>query len=213
VRYLKKWCKRWGLNPHPDGRRVEDTGRSYLTSCYHLVRHSTSFLSPLTPPPPRHLILDRGLVILLLFSLPSCLHLRATSSSTEGVAAGVSSPYSSDTSLDTDSCSGHCMSTRTFHIMCAPSFSPSSNVPFVFPAFAPYWSGWASFSACMLSPCISSGIVPMSHPDAQVFVVSFSGNEQVCPPLLFPSCSTKPWKWGRRGIGVSDLLPMVPVRS
>jgi hypothetical protein len=34
----------------------------------------------------------------------------------------------------------------------------------------------------------------MSPPDAQVFVVSFSGNEQVCPPLSFPSCSTKPWK-------------------
>jgi hypothetical protein len=25
----------------------------------------------------------------------------------------------------------------------------------------------------------------MSSPDAQVFVVSFSGNEQVCPPLPF----------------------------
>ena len=68
-------------------------------------------------------------------------------------------------------------------------------------------SGWASFSACVLSPYISSGILPMSPPDAQVFVVSFSGNEQVCPPLPFPSCSTKPWKWGRRGMGVSDLLP------
>ena len=73
-------------------------------------------------------------------------------------------------------------------------------------------SGWASFSACVLSPYISSGILPMSPPDAQVFVVSFSGNEQVCPPLPFPSCSTKPWKWGRRGMGVPDLLPMVPVR-
>jgi hypothetical protein len=29
-------------------------------SCHHLVRHSTSFLSPLMPPPPRHLILGRG---------------------------------------------------------------------------------------------------------------------------------------------------------
>jgi hypothetical protein len=52
----------------------------------------------------------------------------------------------------------------------------------------------------------------MSPPDAHVFVVSFSGNEHVCPPLPFPSCSTKPWKWGRRGVGVPDLLPMVPVR-
>ena len=70
--------------------------------------------------------------ILLLFSLPSCLHLRATSFSTEGT----SSPYSSDTNPDTDSHSGYCTSTRTFHIMRAPSFSPSSDILFVFPAFA-----------------------------------------------------------------------------
>jgi hypothetical protein len=29
-------------------------------SCHHLVRHSTSFLSPLMPPPPRHPILGKG---------------------------------------------------------------------------------------------------------------------------------------------------------
>ncbi|PWZ26555.1 hypothetical protein Zm00014a_009044 [Zea mays] len=63
----------------------------------------------------------------------------------------------------------------------------------------------------MLSPYISSGILPMSPPDVYVFVVS-SSNEQVCPLLPFPSCSTKPWKWGRRGMRVSDLLPMVLVR-
>jgi hypothetical protein len=74
-------------------------------------------------------------------------------------------------------------------------------------------SSWASFSACMLSPYISSDILPISHPDVQVFVVSFSGNEQVCPPLSFPSCSTKLWKWRRRGMGVSDLLSMVLVLS
>jgi hypothetical protein len=38
-------------------------------------------------------------------------------------------------------------------------------------------SGWAFFSACVLSPYISSGILHMSPPDVQVFVVSFSGNE------------------------------------
>jgi hypothetical protein len=70
------------------------------------------------------------------FSLPSCLHLRATPFSAKGVGACTSSSYSSDTSLDTDSRSGYCTSTRTFHIMRAPSFSPSSDVPFVFPAFA-----------------------------------------------------------------------------
>jgi hypothetical protein len=29
-------------------------------SCHHLVRYSTSFLSPLIPPPPRYPILGRG---------------------------------------------------------------------------------------------------------------------------------------------------------
>jgi hypothetical protein len=41
--------------------------------------------------------------ILLLFSLPSCLHLRVTPFLAEGVGACAYSPYSSDTSLDTDS--------------------------------------------------------------------------------------------------------------
>jgi hypothetical protein len=63
-----------------------------------------------------------------------------------------------------------------------------------------------------LSLYVSSGILPMSSLDAQVFVVSFSGDEHVCLPLLFPFCSMKPWKWGRRGMGVLDLLSMVPVR-
>jgi hypothetical protein len=53
--------------------------------------------------------------------------------SAEGVA---SSPYSSDTSPDTDSRSGYCTSTRTFHIMRTPSFSSSLDVPFDFPVFA-----------------------------------------------------------------------------
>jgi hypothetical protein len=74
--------------------------------------------------------------ILLLFYLPSCLRFRATPLSAEGVGASASSPYSSDTSSDTDLRSGYCTSTRTFHNMRAPSFSSSSDVPFVFPAFA-----------------------------------------------------------------------------
>jgi hypothetical protein len=63
-----------------------------------------------------------------------------------------------------------------------------------------------------LSLYVSSGILYMSPPDAQVFVVSFSSDEQVCLPLPFPSCSMKPSKWGRRGMWVLDLLPMVPVQ-
>jgi hypothetical protein len=72
------------------------------------------------------------------FSLspPSCLHLRTTPFSAEGVGACASSPYSFNTRPDTDSRSDYCMSTRTFHIMHAPSFSSSPDVPFVFPAFA-----------------------------------------------------------------------------
>jgi hypothetical protein len=77
--------------------------------------------------------------IQLLFSLLSCLRLRATPFSTEGVGACASSPYSSDTSPETDPHSGYCTSTRTFHSMRAPSFSPSSDVPFVFPAFAMFF--------------------------------------------------------------------------
>jgi hypothetical protein len=52
------------------------------------------------------------------------------------MGAGTSSPYSSDTSLDTNPHSGYCTSTRTFHSMREPSFLPSSDVPFIFPAFA-----------------------------------------------------------------------------
>jgi hypothetical protein len=59
-------------------------------------------------------------------------HLRHAFSA-EGVGAGVSSPYSSDTSLDTDQRS---TSTRVFHNIHAPSFSLSPDVPFIFPAFA-----------------------------------------------------------------------------
>jgi hypothetical protein len=54
---------------------------------------------------------------------------------------------------------------------------------------------------CAPSLYVSSGILPMSPPDAQGFIVYFSNNEHVCSPLPFPSCSTKPWKWGGKGWG------------
>jgi hypothetical protein len=41
---------------------------------------------------------------------------------------------------------------------------------------------------------VYNGILPMSPPDTQVFVVSFSSNEHVCLPLPFYYCSMKPWK-------------------
>jgi hypothetical protein len=80
-------------------------------------------------------IVTISFAILVLFSLPSCLHLHVTPFSAEGVPACASSPYSSDTSPDINSRSGYCTSTRTFHIMRAPSFSPSLDVSFVFPTF------------------------------------------------------------------------------
>ncbi|PWZ10714.1 hypothetical protein Zm00014a_011069 [Zea mays] len=52
------------------------------------------------------------------------------------MGTGASSPYSSDTSPDTDTRSGYCTSTRTIHNMCAPSFSSLLDAPFVFSAFA-----------------------------------------------------------------------------
>jgi hypothetical protein len=48
-------------------------------------------------------------------------------------------------------------------------------------------AGLFSPLACSLSLYVSSGILPMLPPDAHVFVVSFFGNEHVCPPLPFPS--------------------------
>jgi hypothetical protein len=81
-------------------------------------------------------IATTSFVILLIFSFTSCLHLRVTPFSAEGVGACTSFPYSFDTSPDTDSRSDYCTSRRMFHIMRVPSFSPSSDVPSVFPGFA-----------------------------------------------------------------------------
>jgi hypothetical protein len=83
-------------------------------------------------------VVTTSFTILLLFSLPSC-HLRPTPFSAEGVGAGASYLYSSDTSTNTDSRSGYCTSMRTFHIMRTSSFSPLSDIPFVFPTFAMFF--------------------------------------------------------------------------
>jgi hypothetical protein len=47
-------------------------------------------------------VVTTSFAILLLFSLSTCLRLRATPFWVEGVGAGACSLYSSDTSLDTD---------------------------------------------------------------------------------------------------------------
>jgi hypothetical protein len=82
-------------------------------------------------------VIITSFAILLLFSPLSCLCFRATPSSADGVGAGVSSPYSSDTSLDIDPRSGYCTSTRMFHNMRAPSFSPVVGRPVRLPDLRP----------------------------------------------------------------------------
>jgi hypothetical protein len=79
-------------------------------SCRHLVRHPASFLSP------------------------PCIRLRAPILG-RGRGRRCILPYSSDTSPDTYPRSGYCTSTRTFHSTHTPSFSSSSDVPFVFSIF------------------------------------------------------------------------------
>jgi hypothetical protein len=78
-------------------------------------------------------IVVTSFAILLLFSLPSCLCLRTTPFLAEGVGAGASSPFSSDTSPNTGLRSGYCASTSTFHSMRAPSFSPVVGRPIRLP--------------------------------------------------------------------------------
>ena len=74
-------------------------------------------------------VATNSFVILFLFSLLSCLHLRTTPFSVEGVGACISSLYSSDTSPNTDPRSGYCTSTITFHNMRAPPFLPRPVLP------------------------------------------------------------------------------------
>jgi hypothetical protein len=114
-------------------------------------------------------------IILLLLSLPSCLHLRATPFSIEGVGACASSPYSCETSSDINSRSGYCSSMRTFHIMCAHCFHrrrtfhsssrppPCSSSPTYCPRL--WWQPRADRcsstrvrceSVILLSPCVPS---------------------------------------------------------
>jgi hypothetical protein len=105
--------------------RASITGRGYGSSTTRYwsspqlpTPHSPScfFSLSLMPPPPRHPF------------------------SAEGVGAGASSPYSSDTSPDTDPHSGYCTSTRMFHSMRAPLFLPLDVVclPALHPILPPH---------------------------------------------------------------------------
>jgi hypothetical protein len=131
------------------------------------------------------LVATISFTILLLFSLPSCLHLHATPFSTEGVGAGTSSLYSSDTSPDTDSPSGYCTSTRTFHIMRAPSFSMSSDVPFVFsvpPVLPPQPAASATVAVVSRPTLVDAGMGRVGHaPDLSVRAIE---EDMVAPATL-----------------------------
>jgi hypothetical protein len=115
-------------------------------------------------------------VILLLFSLPICFRLRATLFSAEGVGVGVSSLYSSNTNPDTDPRSDYCTSTRTFHSMHISSFSSSSDVPFVFSAFALFF-----IPNLLPSPMVAATSRPMLF-DAGMGQVSLAPGLSSCVP-------------------------------
>jgi hypothetical protein len=121
-------------------------------------------------------VVSTSFTFLLIFSLPSCLCLRATPFSVEGVGANASSSYSSDTSPNTDPHSGYCTSTRTFHNMHAPSFSPSSDVPFVFLAFALF------FVPNMLPPPTVAAASRSTPVDASTGRVSLAPSLSLCVP-------------------------------
>ena len=98
------------------------TGTRNTGAAYALVSQAQDFSATCTPWPP-----------------PACpaislLYLKHQFQRSSRVL--FFSLYLFDTSHNTDSRSGYCTSTRMFHIMHTPSFSPSSDVPFVFSAFA-----------------------------------------------------------------------------
>jgi hypothetical protein len=75
-------------------------------------------------------------VILLLFSLPSCLCPRATTSLQRAWEQAPSLRIRPTPAWTPTRACGYCTSTRTFHSMHAPSFLLSSDISFVFPSFA-----------------------------------------------------------------------------
>ena len=121
-------------------------------------------------------VVTTSFAILLNFSLPSCLHLCATPFSAKGVGACASSPYSLDTIPNTDLRSGYCTSTRMFHIMSAPSFSPSSDAPFVFPAFALFF-----LPNLLPPPTVAAASRPMLF-DAGTGRVDLASGLSLCMP-------------------------------
>jgi hypothetical protein len=77
-------------------------------------------------------------------------------------------------------------------------------------------SGWASFSACVLPPFMYLAVYYLYRLQMRRYLScpspAMNMYARLFHSLPFPSSSMKPWKWGRRGMWVTDLLPMVPVR-
>jgi hypothetical protein len=121
-------------------------------SCHHLVRHPASFLSPhACASAPPHSRWGCGSMCLL--------------------------PVFVDTSPDSDPHSGYCTSTRTFHSMRAPSFLPSSDVPFVFHGFTLF------FLPNLLPPPTIAAASRPTLVDAGTGWVDFAPSLFSCVPL------------------------------
>jgi hypothetical protein len=142
---------------------------------------------------------------LLLFSLPSCLCLRATPFSVEGVRPGISSPYSSNISPDTAPCSGYCTSTGRFHSMRAPSFSPSSDVVRL-PGIRP-----------VLPLRLTAPAHGRSHEPADALWRGYEASRSCSWPFLMcaaeedmvaPATLKLSWRWGVQVWDIGQLRPV-----
>jgi hypothetical protein len=96
---------------------------------------------------------------------------------------------------------------RHSHSLALLGLTPSASASHIGAALV----GLLSLLACSLPICILryTTYVASRCPGLRRVLL---GNKQVCPPLPFPSCYMKHWKWGMRGMRVPDLLPMVPIR-
>jgi hypothetical protein len=98
---------------------------------------------------------------------------------------------------------------RHSHSLALLGLTPSAGVS----RFGAAPAGLLSPLACSLPKCIqryttyvASRCLGLHH------VLLRQRTGMPASSLPFPSCSMKPWKWGRRGMEVPDLLPMVPIR-
>jgi hypothetical protein len=133
----------------------------------------------------------------------------------EGVGASASSLYSPDTSLNTDPRSGYCTSTRVFHSMHAPSFSLLSDVPFVFPTFAPFFLPNLLSLTCCPCPRLqpradrrSSTRVQASRSCSWLFFVRAAEQDTMEPATLRLS-----WWWRVQNWDIGQPRPLARQQS